>query len=304
MSKESDKFVKEYKADKKKRTDLMFAAGDKLHKAMLAHLEKTWSAEDVLQEAVQKVRASGVTSKKSKDFVSHADVVKPLKAWEAMLKDHHKNLEAFTKFSNEVKTYNTMLIKRTDLVEKDLKKNSGMGDMEVMALIKEIKGKVLPDLKKSQDLLGSLKSFVVLYGTNYQRTIDAVVKDAIAAVTPKEFPASLAEDGRRKTEKTIKSTPKAIDKLCKGVRKAMEDGKFDVAEASLVKAEKELDALTSLAKDAKTTKTKMKKELKESQDSKIITKLITDITKATDKYTAQLDELEAELETKREEAAE
>lgn len=301
MTKDSDKFVKGMKASKKMIADLSFAATDKKQKAMMAHLEKTWDAEDALQAGIQKARAAGVTSKRFKDFAGHEDVVKPLKAWQAMLKGHHTNLKDLQKHCELVKTFTADLTKSVDTVEKGLKKSSGMGDMEAMALVKTTKSKTLPDLKKSQEAYALLKSFVIMYGTNINATMTAIVKDAIAAVTPKEFPASLGEDKRRKTTKDLKNIPAALEKLCKVARNALEEGKPDVAEAALGKAEKEFDTIASYAKDAKTTVSKMKKELKEHKDSKIITKMISVINKTHKDWIKKLDELEKEIEAKQKE---
>ncbi len=289
MGKETDRFVKDFKGIKKQAADLSLATGEKQKKDMQAFLSKVWAAEDVLQEAIQKARAGGVTSKKSSDFVKHAEVVKPLKKWDAMLKEHHQTLVRFTKFNADVKALNGSLTKRMALVEKEAKQSAPA--REAAAMIKEAQSKILPDLKKSQALLGTLKSFEVYYGAKYQKTVDAIVKQAIDAVTPKEFPEPLSDKNRASTAKEIKQRPRDIDKMCKQMVTAMKNGDLAAAEEALKKARILFSALEGFEKVAKQTKSKMKKEIKADDKSKEITALIGAIHKAHKKYLKQLDDM-------------
>ena len=273
MAKEVEKFLKDYKQIAKQVAELSVAAGEKQKKAMLAHLDLTWAAEDALQEAVQKSRLSGVQGKKAADFTKQPDVGKALKPWQVALKKHVDGIKAFEDFCDRAKLLLTDLTKRLALVEKELKKSGGTGDVKTMATIKEAQ-RALTDLKKSAGLVGSLQGHVVMYGANMQRALDGVVKNALAEVDPKEFPKAFEEDNLHRTERQLKDTTRKIDQLVKTGMKGVDDGKADKLDKlrkSLKSLLAELEALDAEGK--KVVKT-MKKELAAAANGKKIAQLI------------------------------
>lgn len=294
MAKEVEKFVKELKAIKTRIKDLSPAEGIKIKKTMLANLEKTWAAEDILKEGVIKARASGVQGKKAADFIKHADVAKPMKSWLAALKLYHADLDTFTQFNDEAKAFNADLTKRMDLVEKELKKQGGTADIPTMAAIKEAK-RALPELKKSESMLGQTKSFEVMYGLNQQRTVEAIVRQAVESVTPKEFPEPLAEKNRAKTEKTLKLYIKKIEELFDTGQEALQDNEPKECNKAIKEAESLLKGLKDFDKQARLAATKMKKEVKENKDSKKIEDLIKNIINVYKNMSSLVDALKADL---------
>lgn len=294
MAKEVEKFVKEFKVFKNRIKDLSPAEGTKIKKTMLANLEKTWAAEDILKEGIVKARASGVQGKKAADFIKHGDVAKPMKTWLAALKLYHADLDTFTQFNDDAKSFNAELTKRMELVEKELKKQGGTGDIPTMAAIKEAK-RALPELKKSESMLGQTKSFEVMYGLNQQRTIEAIVRQAVEAVEPKEFPEPLDEKNRAKTEKALKLYIKKIEELCDTGQKALEEGAPKECNKAIKEAESLLKVLKDFDKQAKLAATKMKKEVKENKDSKKIQELIKKMITAHKDMSSSVDAMKADL---------
>ena len=299
MGKEADKFVKDFKATQKRLKELSFAEGEKKRKALLANLEKTWAAEDVMKEGVVKAKTAGVEGKRSADFIKHKDVSKPFKVWQMALKVHTDGVDEFNKFHTEAKALETALTKRIALVEKELKKSGGMSDMKVASVVQQAK-RALPDLKKAAGLFGKLQGHVVMYGANAQRATDAIVRQAVESVTPKEFPPSLAKEGRKKTVKLLKDAGKKVGAFHKIGMQAVEEGDLKRAEQAMKKIEPLMKPLEGLEKDIKVTTGKMKKELKMAPDAKEIQALI----KSATKLIARLEEDVEELEEKIDEAQE
>ncbi len=295
MSKEVEKFVKDFKATKKRLTELSPKEGEKIKKTMVKNLEKTWDAEDRLKEAVIEARTAGVTGTKSAPFLKHAKVTKPFKGWQDALKVYHADLDKYETFSKEAKALNAEMTKRVTTVEKDLKKAGGTGDIPTMAAIKEAK-RALPDLKKAQDMLGSTKGFLVMYGLNMQRTVDAIVKQAVDSVTPKEFPEPLAEANRAKTDKAVDGHAKKIKGACEGALTALEQNKPKVSEKLIKDAEKLLGTLEAFQKEAKATRTKMKDEVKADENSKKLQALMTKIEKGYSTASGQVSAVKKEME--------
>ncbi|KIN70889.1 hypothetical protein Z945_3353 [Sulfitobacter noctilucae] len=297
MPNEVETFVKDFKATKKRLNELSPKEGEKIKKAMVANLEKTWDAEDAMKEAVIEARTAGVPGKKSAPFLKHAKVTKPFKTWQAALKIYHADLDKLEAFTKEAKELNAELTKRVTTVEKDLKKGGGTADIPTMATIKEAK-RALPELKKAENILGSTKSFMVMYGLNMQRTVDAIVKQAVDSVTPKEFPEPLADANRAKTEKTVDGHSKKIKSACDGAKSALEEDKIKVAEKLIKDAEKLLETLAGFEKEAKLTKTKMKDEVKADEKSKKLQALMKKIGMGYKTAAGQVDEVQKELKEK------
>lgn len=294
MSKETDKFMKDFKATEKQLKEFASAEAEKRKKTLIANLEKTWAAEDVVQEAVQKVRLSGVQGKKTADFIKEGDVPKTLKVWQKELKVHLSGLKEFEAYCKEALALHKELDKRVVAVEKDMKKSGGTGDVKLMATVKEAK-RALPDLQKTAKAFGTLQGHVVLYGANLQRTLDAIVKTALEAVDPKEFPKAFEGDNRKKTAKILKDHTRKIDALCKAGQKAVEAG-GDKVEKVIDKANKLLSDLEKIDEEGTKVAKTMKKEIKEAKDGKEIAELIKVASLAYKKCAAEIEALQDALD--------
>jgi uncharacterized phage infection (PIP) family protein YhgE len=295
MSKEAEAFVKDYKATQKQLKALSPAEAQKRKKALLAQLDKTWDAEDRLQEAIQKVRLSGVTGKKAADFIKHKEVQKPLKDWKAALALHHAGLKELADFGKEAAALEAALSKRIVAAEKDLKKSGGMGDMKAMATVKEAK-RGLPDLKKSAQIYGTLQGHVVMYGKNFERSIEAIVKAALKEVDPKEFPKPFAAEQRKKTVRALKDMARKIDAYCKQAEKSLREGDGATAGKALKEANKVLQTLEKLNESGQSIEKKMKKEVKLAADGKEVTQLIKTVARTHAACDARVDGLEDQVE--------
>jgi hypothetical protein len=289
-----------------------------------AKLQTTWDAEDALKEAIQKARLSGVTSKKSAVLLKGPNVIKPLKTWEIALKAYHAKLDEFGQFHKDAKLLSDGMDKTikeakkaTKEVAKGAKKEAdklggkagklagkvagGMSSAASGAMLDEaieLAKKHFVQLNTCVEIYGKLPSHVVMYGLNYQRTIEAIMRQAVEAITPRDLPESLTDDQRKKTNKLLKVKPKAIEKLSKGVTKALEIDKKDVAEASFAKMEAELKAIEGLVKDCKTAQSKMKKEIEAHKESRTIKALVQLIPKVYKKCEKMVEDTEKELKTK------
>jgi hypothetical protein len=295
MSKEVEKlkiYVTKKIKDKLKKYSP--AAGEKLKKALLANLDDTWAKEDKLQEAIQEIKLGGMAGKKTDDFLKHKDASGPRKAWDAALKKHRAGLAEFKKFQDEATSVRKDLEKQIALAEKDLKKAGGKPDKAVKKDMDEAR-KALADVTKAEKVYGGLEGFVVMYGMMPKRTNDAVVKQAIEAVTPKEFPDPLTAKNRDATEKRLKKDSKSLDGLCDSARDLIEAGDLKAAKGYIKKAEMLVKKLKPWAKDAKTASTKMKSEIKANEDAKAIDALIKKMTDTYVKGESEIEELSKEL---------
>ena len=294
MSKETDKFIKDFKSTEKQLKLFSLAEAEKRKKAITAQLDKTWKVEDILQEAIQKARLSGVKGKKAADFIKLGPVAKELKTWQAALKLHTEGLKDFEDHCAEARTMQTALDKRVVAVEKDIKKSGGTGDIKLMATVKEAR-RALTDLEKTAKAFGTLQGHVVLYGAHLPRTIEAIVKTALDAVDPKEFPKAFEADNRKKTAKMLKDHKRKLDGLFK-----MADAELERGGEKMGKIFKAMDALLSDlekldAEGIKTEKT-MKKEIKEAKDGKEIADLIKAVRKSHKIYATEAKALKKEAE--------
>lgn len=293
MSKETDKFMKDFKATEKRLKEFASAEAEKRKKTLITNLEKTWAAEDVVQEAVQKARLGGVQGKKTADFVKEGDVAKTLKVWQKELKVHLSGLKEFETYCKEAQGLHQELGKRVAAIEKDMKKSGGTSDVKLMATVKEAK-RALPDLQKTAKAFGTLQGHVVLYGANLQRTLDAIVKTALEGVDPKEFPKAFEGDNRKKTAKILKDHTRKIDALCKAGQKAVEAGDEKV-EKVIAKANKLLSDLEKIDDEGKKVAKTMKKEIKDAKDGKEVEDLIKVADLTYKKCSAEIEALEDAL---------
>ncbi|MDF3415727.1 hypothetical protein HKX54_14735 [Sulfitobacter sp. M57] len=295
MSKEVEK-LKEHVTKKIKDKLKKFSpvAGEKMKKALLANLDDTWAKEDKLQEAIQEIKLGGMPGKKTDDFLKHKDAAGPRKTWEAALKKHRKGLDDFKKFQDQATVVRKDLEKQVALAEKSLKKAGGKPDKTVAKDMAEAR-KALADITTAEKLYGGLEGFVVMYGMIPKRTNDAIVKQAIEAVTPKEFPEPLTAKNRDATEKRLKKDAKSLDGLCDSARDLIEAGDLKAAKGYIKKAEMLVKKLKPWAKDAKTASTKMKAEIKANEDAKAIDALIKKMTDTYKDGESQIEELTKEL---------
>ncbi|MGC1503086.1 MAG: hypothetical protein WA782_02995 [Sulfitobacter sp.] len=298
MSKEVEKLnIYVTKKIKDKLKKFSPAAGEKLKKSLLSNLDDTWAKEDKLQEAIQEIKLGGMTGKKTDDFLKHKDAAGPRKAWEAALKKHRAGLAEFKKFQDDATVIRTDLQKQIALAEKDLKKAGGKPDKKIKKDMDEAQ-KALDDVWKAEKVYGGLEGFVVMYGMMPKRTNDAVVKQAIEAVTPKEFPEPLSAKNRAATEKRLKKDSKSLDGLCESAWNLLEEGDIKSAKGFIKKAEMLVKKLKPWAKDAKTAATKMKSEIKANEDAKEIDALINQMTETYKFGENQIAELTKELKAK------
>ncbi|GAA6174523.1 hypothetical protein [Sulfitobacter pacificus] len=270
------------------------AAADKIKKTLLSNLDDTWAKEDKLQEAIQEIKLGGMAGKKTDDFLKHKDAAGPRKTWEAALKKHRAGLAEFKKFQDEATVIRKDLEKQIALAEKDLKKAGGKPDKTVKKDMDEAR-KALADITKAEKTYGGLEGFVVMYGMIPKRTNDAIVKQAIEAVTPKEFPEPLTAKNRAATEKRLKKDEKSLSGLCDSAWLLLEEGDLKAAKGYIKKTELLVKKLKPWAKDAKTASTKMKSEIKANEDAKEIDALIKRMTELYKIGEEQIVELSKEL---------
>ncbi|MEP5728354.1 MAG: hypothetical protein ABJL67_03155 [Sulfitobacter sp.] len=301
MSKITDKFLKDFKVIKAQLKNLSPAAGEKMKKGLISNLDKTWAAEDVMKEAVKKVRLAGLASKKSADFIKEGEVSGPMKTWQAALKIHTSELGKLDSFHQDAKKLETELTKRVAEVEKEIKKTGGNADKPLMAALKEAKA-AIPVLKKASGVFGTLQGHVVMYGMNMQRAVDGIVKNALAEVDPKEFPEPYKAENRAKTAKTIKRTIRTIEGLIKEGRKKLEEGDLKKAANIVTSVTSAFEVFEKFEKEAKVVTGKMKKELKTANDSQEILKLIKIVAVNSKKYSALVDGFEDDVEAAEREA--
>ncbi len=274
MSKETDKFEKDFRASQKRIKQLSLAEGNKRKKQILSWLDETWKVEDAMSDAVQVARKAGVTGSKAADFIKEGNVAKALKDWKAAVAKHHANIDELTEFSGDAKSLHDELLKRTTAVEKELKKSKGgLSDVKIMATVKEAK-RALADLKKSSGVPGTMKAHVVFYARKMQPSIEAIVRDALKKVDPKEFPKSLQEPNRKKTIRQVKANERKLNALCSTGSEALDKNDLKKAAGALKLAKKELEALEKLADEYTGVTKKMRKELKDAKDGKIIAEMI------------------------------
>lgn len=290
MGKELDKFLSEHKKIMKQAQELGVATGDKMKKELLANLDRTWAAEDVMQEAVQKARLSGVQGKKSADFVKLAPVAKAMTPWRDALGKHSEGLKKLEAFCDVAKNFQSGLEKRLATIQQEMKKEGGTADVKTMAKIKEAQ-RAVTDIKKSAGIMGTLPGPAVMYGANVQRTIDGVVKNALAGVDPKEFPKAFEAANRARTARMLKDHPRNIEKLCKLAMKEIDSGKLDKTEKPVKAAQKLLAELEALDSEGQKVVKQMKKELAAAQDGKAITEMIKLAAKTAKSSGAQIEEL-------------
>ena len=194
-------------------------------------------------------------------------------------------------FCEQAKSLQKGLEKRLGLVEKEMKKEGGTSDVKVMAKIKEAQ-RAVTGLKKSGGLIGTLQAPVVMYGANLQRTIDGVVKSALDAVDPKEFPKAFEAANRPRTARVLKDNTRKIDKLCKLGMKEVEGGDLGKTEKIVKGVRGLLAELEAINKEGQKTAKTMKKELSSAQDGKEIAQMIKVAAVSFKKCNAQVDEFE------------
>ncbi len=275
MSKETEKFIKDFRATEKRIKELSIAEGNKLKKRMTSWLETTWKVEDLVSDAVQKARISGNSGSKAADFVSEPDVLKYLKEWKAAVTKHHKNLDVFQDFCKDARELHGVLTGRIAAVEKELKKKkTTTADVKILATIKDAK-RAATELKKSAELGSSIPAHMVFYARKLQASIEAIVRDALKKVDPKEFPKSLQEANRKKTLRTVKGHERKIHALFKsGTAEISKSGDLKKAANALKLAKTEFAGLEKFSDEFSAILKKMRKELKEHKESKEMTALI------------------------------
>lgn len=297
MGKEADKFVKDFKATKARLKELTPQVAEKKKKAVIAQLDKTWAEEDKMKAGVVKAAGEGVEGTKPDAFVKHGAVSKPHKAWKAALSLHHKGIEEFDKFRAEARALEQSLSKRIKLVEKELKKGGGGGQVD--AVLKEAKS-ALPQLKKAADVFGTMQGHVVMYGGNEARATEAIVKQAIDSTKPKKLPPALAKENRAKTENTVKGFEKKIMGIVKLGSKLAESGDLAKSEKVVEKVQPLLKKLAALDKEVQVAAKKMKKEIKAAKDSKEVEALIKRISDVNEACIEAVEDLSDQIEQGRE----
>lgn len=300
MGKEADKFVKDFKATKAKLKELTPGAAQKMKKAVIAQLDKTWAEEDKMKAGVVKAVGEEGADKKAPDMVKHGAVSKPHKAWKAALALHHKGIEEFDAFRTEARNLEQALTKRIATVEKELKKSGGMSDMKAAAVLQEAK-RALPELKKAAGVFGTMQAHVVMYATNEKRATEDIVKQAVESTKPKKLPAAFAAENRKKTENDVRRNAKKVVGLCKLGAKLAESGDLDKAEKVVDKAQPLLKKMEALDKEAQSTAKKMKKEIKQAKDGKEVEALIQRISDVNEDCIQKVEELEDQIEKGRDE---
>lgn len=295
MGKEADKFIKDFKATKAKLKELTPAAAEKMKKGIISQLDKTWAEEDKMKAGVIKATGEGVAGKDPKEFVKHAAVSKPHKAWKANLDLHHKGIDTFEKFRKEARDLEQSLTKRIATVEKELKKSGGMSDMKAASVLQEAK-RALPQLKKAADVFGTMQGHVVMYGGNEKRATEAIVQQAVDSTKPKKLPEAFTKENRAKTENTIKGYVKKIDGIIKLGTKLAESGDLNKAAKVVEKVQPLIKKLAALDKEAQATGKKMKKEIKQAKDGKEVEALIKRVADVHADSLEKVDELEQMIE--------
>ncbi|GGH25442.1 hypothetical protein SAMN05444007_103236 [Cribrihabitans marinus] len=295
MTKEREKFEKDFKKTKPQLKALSAAQGTKMKKQVLSWLDETWKLEDKLSDTIVAARKSGVTGTRAADFIKEKAVAKALKDWKAAVVKHHGNIDELTGFSNDAQALHDELARRTEFIEKDLKKSkTGMKDMKIMATVKEAK-RALPDLKKAGAFGSDLPVHVVFYARKLQQSVEVIVKQALKKADPKEFPKALQPEQRKRTVRTVTGHERKVLNYCRAAEAGMEKDIKKAAKA-LDMAKKELEPLEKLHDEFTSVAKKMRKEIAESKDKAAIVKLMKSVNDSFRKCDAVFDELDEKID--------
>jgi hypothetical protein len=278
MSKETDKFIKNFKTYQTRIKAHTAAEGEKRKKDVLSHLKSTWDDEDKLIAEIEKAVKSGITGSKPSDFKTVMPIRAALADWKTAIEKHHANVDALVEFSDRGKVLEGEIQKNVTAIDKDLKKTKAKPDKETAAILKEC-NTALKDLKKVVKLGGTLPGHVVFYARKLQRSVEVTFTKAVKSASPKEFPKSMQESERKRTLRKVAVFERKIPTLCKTAMGYVPDDMKN-AEKALKAAKSELSDLQKLSDECASTAKKMKKEISESKDKTDLIALIKSVTTA------------------------
>ncbi len=294
MSRETDKFLKNFKNYRIRIKAHAAAEADKRKKEVMAHLKRTWDDEDKLIAEIEKAVKSGVTGSKPSDFKTIMPIRAALADWKTSIEKHHANVDGLVDFSENAKLLEAEIKKNVVAIEKDLKKTKSKPDKETAAILKEC-DTALKDLKKATKTGATLPGHVVFYARKLKQSVEVTFTKAVKNASPKEFPKSMQENERKRTLRKVAVFERKIPTLCKTALGYV-PGDLKNAEKALKAAKSELADLQKLNDECVGTAKKMKKEISESKDKAALLALIKSVSTAFKKCDDVFDKADEAVE--------
>ncbi len=283
MAKELEKFKAEAKklaAGTKKFTT---AEGDKLKKRIGISLGNAWEGEDYFRESLAKARKDGVKSEKLADFQKNKHFKDGLVTWNKAVDIHQEEVGAMKGFCADARAHMAKQEALLKDIEKDLKKRgkSSASKKDIEALQGELE-KEIAAVRKASEYEGKLNAAQKLYGANFQRTVDKILKEKADGHDKKkdatELPQLLVDRNLKKYTNQVGALVKAINTHCvTAIDKAGEDLK--AAAPELKAAAAKYKDLKKINDQYQTARKKFPGAIEDSKDKK---KLLATLKKFND----------------------
>lgn len=285
MSKEWDKIQAQYKKLQPRIKKVQPTLSDKMIKQVKAALATAWDAEDAFKAALKEAQASGLKGKKPSDYAEHQGFKKTHAELKKKAAQHDSEIKALEVYCKGIGGLGKEMIALQKDITKSMDKKDGAHKKFQAAFQKETEM-----VMKVANARGTLTAPEVLYGSNFTRVVDNVIKkqsqkgkragDAAKLIEVKELTKNLKIAGDQKRKVFIASND------------AMDVGEDDPKATlpHLKKMSELVKELKSLDEDYQQVLKKNKDMISKSKDKARIIKVIAAIAKecqgAVKRYTA------------------
>ena len=280
MPKGLDKVEGDFKKLLPKLKPLTKAEAVKQLKAVATTLDKCWTLEDALREALTAAREGGNSGKSVSDLDKDRGFKTARVLWEKAVAAQKAELARLVQMIVAAKAGQKDLEKLAGLAEKEAKAaakgSAEKKSAEALLSQMEASGKELTSVTGCE---GKLKPAEKFYALQYKKILDKLIQDAGKGATAEADLPKLLEEAqlKRNGAKVKKLYGEILGAHKKGVALAEKDAKG--AEGQLKGAAAKLKDLKKLVEDYQKARKKCEKDIKEAANSKKLVELLNGFDK-------------------------